>query len=177
MIIIGGVTAVLLVALVFARIFLVGIYVIPQNGMYPGLPAGSQLLTLKHPYAAPSEVRRGDIIVFIRGTKEGSYSYIWRVVGLPGDAIETAGASLAINGRPVEREQVRKQDDTTIFREHAGEAAYDIAVSQSPAAVPPDVSMVVPPDHFFVLGDNRLHAVDSRSFGAVPFGDIIGRKL
>jgi signal peptidase I len=181
MIVIGSITAVLLFALVpalvFARIFLVGFYVIPQNGMYPGLPAGSRLLTLKHPYTAPAQVRRGDVIVFVLDTERGSYTYIWRVVGLPGDAISAAGASLVINGQPVAREQVRQQDDTTIFREHAGDATYEIAISQSPPVTPADVSVVVPPDHFFVMGDNRLNAADSRSFGSIPFAAIIGRKL
>jgi signal peptidase I len=115
--------------------------------------------------------------VFIRDTKDGSYNYIWRVVALPGDTIETAGASLAINGRPVMREQVHEQPDVTIFREHAGEAMYEIAITQSPDDVPPDTSVTVPPDHFFVMGDNRLDAVDSRYFGPIPLGAIIGRKL
>jgi signal peptidase I len=177
MISVGSVTAVLLLVLVLTRIFLVSFYVIPQNGMYPGLPAGSLLFSLKHPYAAASQVQRGDIVVFTHDTKDGRYNFIWRVVGLPGDAIEAAGASLVINGRPVVREQVRQQHDTTIFREHAGEAAYEVAISQSPGEVPPDASVVVPPDHFFVLGDNRLEALDSRYLGPIPFAAIIGRKL
>jgi signal peptidase I len=183
MIVIGGVVAVLLLTLVFARIFLVGLYVIPQNGMYPGLPAGSRFLTLKHPYATPAQVKRGDIIVFTRDIDAGRFNFIWRVVGLPGDTVEVSGASLVINGHPVLQEQVRQQDGMTIFREHAGDAVYEIAVSPSQDQEkdkdkdPPRYAVTVPPDHFVVLGDNRLEATDSRYQGLVPFAAIIGRKL
>jgi signal peptidase I len=188
MIVIGGAVAALLLALAF---FLIGVYVIPQNGMYPGLPAGSRILVLKHPYAAPGQVKRGDIIVFTRETDAGRFNFIWRVVGLPGDTVEAVGASLAINGRPVAQEQVRQQDGMTIFLEHAGDAVYEIAVSRSPGEAkekdpndgkdkdeaPPHYTVAVPPDHFVVLGDNRLEATDSRYHGLVPFAAIIGRKL
>ncbi len=183
-ILIGGfAVALVFAALVLARIFLVGLYVIPQNGMYPGLPAGSRLLTLKHPYAAPADVKRGDIIVFTRDIDAGRFNFIWRVVGLPGDTVEVSGASLVINGHPVVQEQVRQQDGMTIFREHAGDAVYEIAVSQPPDLdkdkdkTVPGYAVTVPPDHFVVLGDNRLEATDSRYHGLVPFAAIIGRKL
>jgi signal peptidase I len=181
-ILVGGfAVALLFAALALARIFLVGYYVIPQNGMFPGLPAGSRLLTLKHPYGTPAEVKRGDIIVFSRDTNAGRFNFIWRVVGLPGDTVEAAGASLVINGHPVVQEQVRQQDGMTIFREHAGEAVYEIAAVQNENKVgdktPPAAAVAVPPDHFFVLGDNRLEATDSRYLGFVPFAAIIGRKL
>jgi signal peptidase I len=180
MIVAGGVVAALLLALAF---FLVGIYVIPQNGMYPGLPAGSRILVLKHPYAAPEQVKRGDIIVFTREIDAGRFNFIWRVVGLPGDTVQVSGASLAINGRPVTQEQVRQQDGMAIFREHTGEADYEIAVIQSQGQevekekALSDAAVAVPPDHFFVLGDNRLDARDSRYLGLVPFSAIIGRKM
>jgi len=179
-IILGSVAAVLLAllsTLLVAKVLFVGDYVIPQNGMYPSLPSGSRLLTIKHPYATPSEVKRGDIVVFTRDENGRRYIYIWRVVGLPGDTIEAAGASLVINSQPVVRERIREEQGSVIFRERLDEASYEIAISQSPRELPPDASVIVPPDYFFVLGDNRLDALDSRSFGPIPFGAIIGRKL
>jgi signal peptidase I len=167
----------LLATLLLLKVLLLGDYVIPQNGMYPSLPAGSRLLTIKHPYAAPSEVRRGDIVVFTRDQDGKRYIFIWRVVGLPGDTIEAVGTALIINGRPVERERIREEQGMVIFRERLDKATYEVAISQSPRELPPDASVIVPGDHFFVLGDNRLDALDSRYFGSIAFGAIIGRKL
>jgi signal peptidase I len=176
-IILVSVAAALLPILVLVKTFFVTYYTIPQNGMYPSLPSGSMFLATRHPYAAPSHVRRGDIVVFTRDEGDQRYNYIWRVVGLPGDTIETAGTSLTINRQPVARERVREEHGTAIFRERMGEATYEIAISQAPRAPPPDASVTVPPDHFFVMGDNRLNALDSRYFGPIPYGTIIGRKL
>jgi signal peptidase I len=168
--------AALLIVLVVKTVF-IGRYRIPQNGMYPTLPAGTGLFTYKRAYSNPSQVRRGDIIVFIREEDGERYNYIWRVIGLPGDNIVTAGESLTINGKPVTRERVREEGGVVIFREHAGETVFEVALSQSPEHQPPDVSLKVPPDHFFVMGDNRFDARDSRYFGPVAFSAIVGKKL
>ena len=171
-----GLLGLVVIALLIVKVFFVTYFVIPQNGMYPSLPAGSVFFSVQHPYASPSEVRRGDIVVFTRDIDGRRYDYVWRVVGLPGDTVETAGASLAVNGRPVGRELVRAEHGIAIFRERVGEETYEVAISQSPPHLLPDASVVVPPDQFFVMGDNRYNAVDSRSFGPIPFGTIIGRK-
>src|SRR5215475_11122512 len=131
----------LLVTLLVVKVLFLGDYVIPQNGMYPSLPSGSRLLTIKHPYASPSEVKRGDIVVFTRDENGRRYIYIWRLVGLPGDAIEAAGASLVINGRPVVRDRIREEPGTVIFRERLNGTTYEIAISQSPRELPPDASV------------------------------------
>jgi signal peptidase I len=177
---VGSAIAVLLVsmvALLVLKAFFISYYVVPQNGMYPGLPAGSMFFALQHPYAAPARVKRADIVVFTRGTDAGRYVYIWRVVGLPGDTIEAVGERLAINGQPVARERLREEQGLGIFRERAGDVTYEVAISQSPRDPPPPTSLTVPPDQFFVMGDNRFNAVDSRYFGPIPFDAIIGRKL
>ena len=56
----------LAVAALVAKVFFIGNYYIPHNGMYPTLPAGSHLLTSKRAYSKPSDVKRGDIVVFFR---------------------------------------------------------------------------------------------------------------
>ena len=93
-------------ALLALKTFFVGYYRIPQNGMYPTLPAGSVLFTIKRPYSDISAVKRGDIIVFVREQDGRRYNYIWRVVGLPGDKMQTSGESLFVNGQPAARERL-----------------------------------------------------------------------
>jgi signal peptidase I len=155
----------------------IGYYQIPQNGMYPGRPAGSRLFAFRHPYRNPSEVRRGDVVIFTRVEAGQEYLYIWRVVGLPADAVEVAGDAVVVNGQPLPREKVRAEGGQVIYREPNGDAVYEVAYDVSPPeARPPDVAVRVPAAHFFVLGDNRYHAVDSRYFGPIPFESIIAKS-
>jgi signal peptidase I len=170
-------SAAALVALLVARIFFINFYRIPQNGMFPGLPAGSRLFVNKRAYSVPSDVKRGDIVIFRREENGRRYNYIWRVVGLPGERIETSGRTLTINGQAVQQEPLRDLDGKTVYREEIGSTAYEVAFDAAQKNRPPDVAVTVPPDHFFVLGDNRLNARDSRMFGPIPFSTILGRKM
>jgi len=68
-------------------------------------------------------------------------------------------------------------DGKSVFREQLGGVSYEIAFDPSAKERPPNVSMIVPSDHVFVIGDNRFNAFDSRRFGPIPFSSIIGKKL
>jgi signal peptidase I len=175
-IVVGSFMAIALVALAATMLF-ISRFRIPQNGMYPGLPAGSHIFAVKRPYSSESSVKRGDIVVFVRDENGQRYNYIWRVVALPGESVAASGESLSVNGQAVRRERLREADGKTIFREQIGEASYEVAFDDSPRHIPPDVSLTVPSGQFFVMGDNRYDARDSRYFGTIPFSSIIGRKL
>src|SRR5262249_24535468 len=149
---------------------------IPQNGMFPGLPAGTRLFALKRPYADVSQVSRGDIILFEREHEGQRYVYIWRVIGLPGEAVKVEGDNLQVNGKAVARDKLRAEGGLDIYREACEGAVYEVAFGPKlPADIPKSVSLTVPPDHLFLLGDNRHGAVDSRTFGPVPFNTVIGK--
>jgi signal peptidase I len=155
----------------------VGYYQILQNGMYPGLPSGSRLLALRKPYRGSAGVSRGDIIVFDQLFKGNSYKFIWRVVGLPGDTVDITPDSLVVNGERLRGEESRKEGSLVIYREKNGKAVYEVAYDTQPPPAPlPNQTLTVPEGHFFVLGDNRDHAVDSRYVGPIPFEAIVGKK-
>ena len=163
--------------LLVVKTFFIGRYRIPQNGMYPTLPAGSSLFTYKRAYSNASSVKRGDIIVFVREENGQRYNYIWRVIALPGEKVEASGDSLVIDGQAVQRQQIREVDGQTAFRERIGDASYEVAFDKSPTDEPPAISLTIPADQFFVMGDNRFDARDSRFFGPIPFNSIVGKKL
>jgi len=165
------------VALFVLKTFFIGYYRIPQNGRYPTLPAGSIFFTLKRPYRNVSSVKRGDIIVFLHEQNGRQYKYTWRVIGLPGEKIQVSGDSLTINGRPVGREHLSETDGKTISREQIGDVSYQIAFDSSARDRPPDALVTVPPEHLFVMGDNRFRAFDSRYFGPISLSSIVGKKL
>ena len=167
----------LLMSLVAVKVFFIDYFRIPQNGMYPGLPAGSIVVTWRRAYSRAADVKRGDIVIFVREEQGQRFNYIWRVIALPGEKVEASGESLKIDGELVQRSRVREADGRTVFHEQIGDASYEIAFTASPGDPPPDVAVVVPADEFFVMGDNRNDARDSRYFGPISFRSIIGRTL
>ena len=76
----------IIAAAVAAKTFLIEHFRIPQNGMYPGLPAHSGFWAYKRAYSTPAQVKRGDIVVF-RWPGDRSQVWVKRVIGLPGDRI------------------------------------------------------------------------------------------
>jgi signal peptidase I len=137
-----------------------------------------------------SEPKRGDIVVF-RLPRDDSTDYIKRVVGLPGDRIQMIDGLLHINGAAVTRERAEDYIDHD-------EGPQPVRVKRWRETLPNGVSYytldrvddyyydntqpyLVPPGHFFMMGDNRDNSVDSRispasrGVGYVPFENIVGR--
>jgi signal peptidase I len=103
--------------------------------------------------------RHGDVIVFRAPADEGR-DYIKRVIGVPGDRIEIRDGSVWRNG-----ERLREPYVGGAVTEAEGLEAYCSRVCR------------VPSDSLFVLGDNRLGSSDSRSWGFVPFDNVIGKAM
>ncbi len=173
-----GIVIAVLLALFIIKKFVIGSYTIPQNGMYPGLPAGSRILTLRHAYSDAADVTPGDIVVFVREENGQNYNYIWRVVGRPGDVIVISGDDLSINGHEMQRSRFRQVGSQKVYAEDMPSLhRFEVAYADEPAQPRAAVSITVPPGHFFVMGDNRDDSRDSRYFGPIPFTSIIGRKI
>jgi signal peptidase I len=142
--------------------------------------------------------KRGDVIVF-RFPHNPSQDYIKRVVGLPGDRVEYADRRLMINGQPVPVQPLPRyfEEDRVQyyaqFSEKLGNVEHRIILSEGPG-VPPmrafahthpqacqytaaGVACTVPAGHYFVMGDNRDNSEDSRFWGFVPDGNIVGRAF
>ncbi|MCS6761759.1 MAG: signal peptidase I [Candidatus Devosia symbiotica] len=129
---------------------------------------------------------RGDVAVF-RPVPQ-NIEYIKRIVGLPGDTIETRRGFLYINGMMVEREEVGKALDTdssgqtvevTVYREIFPEGTTHI-IQEISDNEPLDNKgpYVVPAGHYFMMGDNRDRSADSRvleSVGYVPAVNLIAK--
>src|SRR5262249_7637812 len=137
-----------------------------------------------------SQPKRGDVAVF-RLPWDDSIDYIKRVIGLPGDRIEMIDGLLHINGVAVKRERAQDYIDSEMGQ-------YPTRVRRWRETLPNGVSYetldriensrydntapyLVPPGHFFMMGDNRDNSNDSRvspargGVGYVPFENIIGR--
>lgn len=125
------------------------------TSMMPSLVNQERIFINKYAYRfGLADIARGDMIVFwFPG--DPTKSYIKRVIGVPGDAVEVNDGTVSVNGKALAESYVPQE-----YRDH--------------------VSMprrVVPPEQYFVLGDNRSSSNDSRSWGMVPRSYIYGEAV
>ena len=192
----------LLIAFVI-RTFLFQPFNIPSGSMKETLLVGDYLFVSKFSYGyskysfpfSPnlfdgrimgSVPNRGDVVVF-RLPREPDVDYIKRVIGLPGDRIQMVAGQIHINGTPVPRERIDDFVDTEDgrqvrvrrYRETLPNGVSYDTLDLSPNSVGDSTrEFVVPPGHYFMMGDNRDNSTDSRvlsQVGPIPFDHLIGR--
>jgi len=129
------------------------------TSMEPALSDQERIFINKFVYRfGLSGINRGDTAVF---HYDETRSYIKRVIGLPGDRVRIDAGRVFVNGRPLEEDYVLP--------------GYRDSISWPPGADRKDET--VPPDMYFVLGDNRSQSSDSRSWGFVPRKSIYGKAV
>ena len=175
-------------------------YKIPSGSMEHTLLVGDFLLVNKLVYGAEIPLsrqhlpairapRRGDVIVF-EWPVDPTKNFVKRLIGLPGDTVSMHSGILLLNGVPVSEKYVQHiepgADPTSdSFR---WQKRYFLAVRSDSMPLGSDVRsyhpsrnnwgpLLVPPNSFFVLGDNRDNSEDSRYWGFVPDSLLRGTPL
>jgi signal peptidase I len=174
--------SIVVVAIVLAlgiQAFLVKPFRIPSESMVPTLAVGQRVLVdrVTPRFASP---KRGEIVVFHppAGAEEGNCgdlgtpndqpcaeptnqrsdtNFIKRVVGVPGDELKVVDGRVYVNGRPQAEAFARPDADCPI------------------CDLPQPIK--IPPEQFFMMGDNRGQSADSREWGPVPEHWVIGRAF
>ena len=178
------------ILLLFGTTSLVQAFVIPTGSMEDTLLIGDHLLVDKLAYAPAgpvskhimpyTEVRRGDIIVF-RYPVDIQQTFVKRCIGVPGDHLRLVNKQLILNGKPVNEPYVyHKTEYIDSYRDnfpsdpnvHVADRAQDMLLNHVQNG-----EVVVPPDSYFAMGDNRDSSLDSRYWGFVPRVNIIGKPL
>jgi signal peptidase I len=142
--------------------------------------------------------QRGDVVVF-RYPPDPSLDYIKRIVGLPGDRVAYLNKRLTINGESVTVDKAGDYFDpermlyTPRYTEKLGNVEHMLLIEEDAPAYVPHVMQFpqrdnclyntegficeVPPGHYFMMGDNRDNSQDSRVWGFVPEGNLVGKAF
>lgn len=154
-------------------------YHVPTGSMWPTIAPGDRILVdksaygLRVPFTDHFFLERGgpdvgDVVLFA-DPRGGSTLLVKRVVALPGQTVMLREGVLYVDG--VAQRIERRADGTMV--EHLGVVTHAAGERDLTAFGP----VVVPPDHLFVMGDNRAASLDSRAMGAVPRQLLRGRVL
>lgn len=176
--------------LLFGTTTLVQAFVIPTGSMEDTLLIGDHLLVDKLAYAPPGPVskhllpytqpKRGDIIVF-RYPVDISQTFVKRCIGVPGDRIKLINKQVYLNGVKLNEPYVyHKTDYIDSYRDNFPSEPNLSVVQRALDMLQNHVvngEVVVPPGSYFAMGDNRDSSLDSRYWGFVPRGNIIGKPL
>jgi signal peptidase I len=180
---------------------------IPSGSMIPTLLVGDFILVNKFSYgfkvpfsdwytdpvyiSQPSKPKRGDIIVF-KYPVDPSLNYIKRVVAIPGDKIKVTDKIIYLNDQPISESDVPSEDlMKELTDQNADLASYGLRVLSTkngdtthliqqispPTELSNTEELIVPDNHYFVMGDNRDNSQDSRKWGFVPFENIKGKAF
>jgi signal peptidase I len=183
-----------ILAVFVLRSFVVEPFRIPSGSMNPTLYSGDFILVNKFGYGLRcpvgncklldiGEPQRGDVVVFrypARSDADPNHGndFIKRVVGLPGDHIQYLDKVLTVNGAKiaVQPAGIFPRDGTAQrFDEDLTGVDHNILMDADRRS--PDVDLVVPPGHYFMMGDNRDGSNDSRYWGFVPEENLKGRAI
>ena len=172
------------------RSFIVEPYKIPSGSMIPTLMIGDFILVDKNIYGYKLPLtnitiidnenpNRGDVVVF-KYPENQNINYIKRVIGLPGDTILYKNKKLFVNDQENILNKINHKfnpieiADGTVFLEKIDDKEYLILNQTAPSF---NFKYTVPPDTYFVLGDNRDNSNDSRYWGPVPKENLVGKAF
>lgn len=138
---------------------------VPSASMEPALRSGDRILVARV-HASDEQLRkeidRGDVLVF-KAPHKGAPLTVKRVIGLPGETIEAHSGVIAID------------DERVLVERWLPKQVRDVSSSAAQSLEIPRTTLG--DDEVYVLGDNRDHSIDSRSFGPIRLELVVGRVL
>jgi len=151
--------------------------------MSPNIISGDRILARK---LLPQDrvTKCGDLIVYRNPLPTGARRIVGRVVAVAGDQIEIRGEHLLINGNELVHESIPDESSKALVQRSKGRVVYEVNSDRRYIVSYGDSSdgdhkdsvfeATVPQPHVFVLGDNRDRARESRHFGSIHSGEIVG---
>jgi len=144
---------------VFIRIFFIGNFKIPTTSMVPTLKVGDRLLANDFIYKI-REPKKGEVVIF-KYPLDPKRDFVKRLIALPGEKVLIKEGKIYINGEVLNNPLISCR-----YYYSDNEGKYGIGKE-----------IEVPPDSYYVLGDNSINSKDSRYWGFVPKKYLIGKAL
>jgi signal peptidase I len=184
----------LLIIVLFVMTFVFQHFEIPSSSMEDTLLIGDHVVVNREQFAAPAhwlgpllpyrDLRRGDIVVFLSPEEPGLF-VVKRIIGIPGDRIHLRDGTVYRNGEKLVEPYVRhKVENYDPYRDNfpavPPSEMYGITSQEWIVDLPSHIQgadIVVPPNSYFGMGDNRDVSKDSRYWGFIPRGNVIGRPM
>ena len=151
-----------LIVAILVRTFIFAPFKIPSSSMESTILVGDHLFATKYSYGVaipftkyklfPQPVQRGDIVIF-PFPENPKIDYIKRVIALGGETFEMQGQQILINGEPLSEPYAYYQPQLLKELQLRGLSGINLGPIR------------IPPQHLFVMGDNRLASADSRVWG------------
>ena len=137
-------------------------FYIPSGSMEPTLLVGDRIIVDKLAVDWGT-IHRGDVLVFKAPPAENCggepvVDLVKRVIGVPGDKLYSIGNTIYVNSKPLHENWP-----------HSEPLGNAIAAAASP--------VVVPANHYFMMGDNHSNSCDSRMWGTITRSDVIGKAF
>ncbi len=173
------------------RTFLIQTFVITSGSMEDTLLVGDMLLVNRAAIGSHvpltniripgySEPRRGDVLVFDPPHEE-TLKLVKRLVGMPGDTLMMRNRVLYVNGEVLEEPYVKHSPVGDEARPEMGWQRAYLPEGVDPRTYAPTRDnwgpIVIPEDHYFMLGDNRENSYDSRYWGLLEGWRLEGRAV
>ncbi len=182
------------------RSFIVQPYHVPSGSLQPTIVPGDLIIVKQYPYGLRfpifnlkmvnmGEPKEGDIVLFYNPI-DPQIVFIKRLIGLPGDHVVYRNKVLYINGVEAKQKLIGLDQDVepdqepivvNRIQENLNGVVHDIFVRADGGGEIQDYDFIVPPNMYFMMGDNRDNSDDSRTgFGSgiltfVPEQNLIGQ--
>lgn len=186
-----------LIAGLFIITFILQAFEIPSSSMEDTLLIGDHVFVNRERFAAPTrwmgrllpyhDPHDGDTVVFLSPAEHGLF-VVKRIMGVPGDRIHLKDGVVYRNGLKIEEPYVSdksapENENSRFYRENFPAVEASDAYGVTPdwqSELPKHIvagDLVVPPDSYFAMGDNRNASYDSRFWGLIPRQNVIGRPM
>ncbi|HET7321900.1 MAG TPA: signal peptidase I [Longimicrobiaceae bacterium] len=189
--------AIAIVLFLVIRTFLIQAYTIPSGSMENTLLVGDFLMANNAIYGAQipftdvhvpafRDPRHGDVVVFRPAYNDPVIDVVKRVIGEPGDTIQMIDRVVYRNGERVDEPYVEPTFTPDEPLERYGPTGYEWQLKALPSTVDPSSyhptrdtwgPLIVPPEEYLLLGDNRDNSLDSRYEGFIPRDVIRGKAM